>query len=47
MENRKYTRFSLLTQHISQKHDRATLGDKTLNPFPNKPWFLHVCSTSL
>ena len=19
----------------------------TLNPFPNKPWFLHVCSTNL
>ena len=20
---------------------------KSFNPFPNKPWFLHVCSTSL
>ena len=20
---------------------------ETFNPFPNKPWFLHVCSTSL
>ena len=22
-------------------------GHKTFNPFPNKPWFLRVCSTSL
>ena len=21
--------------------------DHLINPFPNKPWFLHVCSTSL
>ena len=24
-----------------------TLGKKPYNPFPNKPWFLRVCSTSL
>ena len=23
------------------------LLEQRLNPFPNKPWFLHVCSTSL
>ena len=24
----------------------TTLGDTHFNPFPNKPWFLRVCSTS-
>ena len=23
------------------------ISEKLLNPFPNKPWFLHVSSTSL
>ena len=30
-------------------HDRAKPGDdyRPINPFPHKPWFLRVCSTSL
>ena len=33
------------------QHKRAKLdldcSPELFNPFPNKPWFLHVCSTSL
>ena len=25
----------------------SCIGLRYFNPFPNKPWFLHVCSTSL
>ena len=37
-----------LIQHISG-HDIkvARRIEDSLNPFPNKPWFLRVCSTSL
>ena len=27
--------------------EKCWLSAFSLNPFPNKPWFLHVCSTSL
>ena len=27
--------------------DNLKFDEKRLNPLPNKPWFLHVCSTSL
>ena len=31
----------------SQKYDEPCSGQRKLNPFPNKPWFLRVCSASL
>ena len=32
---------------IKLDKQEALLLKKLLNPFPNKPWFLHVCGTSL
>ena len=32
---------------IRSKSNCCQIGKNQLNPFPNKPWFLHVCSTSL
>ena len=31
----------------SEGINRAKKTNADINPFPNKPWFLHVCSTSL
>ena len=30
-----------------KKLDQSIANSVLLNPFPNKPWILHVCSTSL
>ena len=27
--------------------NRPVFQEKMFNPFPNKPWFLHVCSSPL
>ena len=32
---------------LSSQSDIMLLSAFTINPFPYKPWFLHVCSTSL
>ena len=35
--------------NVGENHDsmiKDSCGKGILNPFPNKPWFLHVCSTS-
>ena len=32
---------------LQRKELLVCVSSYTLNPFPNKPWFLHVCSTSL
>ena len=33
---------------VQYKHELQTYSlQNDLNPFPNKPWFLRVCSTSL
>ena len=34
-------------QKVSLCGNGLTLSKPTLNPFPNKPWFLRVCSASL
>ena len=38
----------LWNKGLKQKHENGTTGcyDRNpVNPFPNKPWFLHVYST--
>ena len=32
---------------IHREEQRHVKNVKTVNPFPNKPWFLRACSTSL
>ena len=34
-------------KHVIVQYSLAALLFNRVNPFPNKPWFLHVCSTSL
>ena len=45
---KRLTAFSLFPQCF-QRDSFSGLGfiEKGFNPFPNKPWFLRVCSTSL
>ena len=37
----------MFSKDILQTHKKQGLFGKGLNPFPNKPWFLSVCRTSL
>ena len=34
-------------KHVIVQYSLAALLFNRVNPFPNKPWFLHICSTSL
>ena len=37
----------VLSDFYENKTQYSHVADITLNPFPNKPWFLILCSTSL
>ena len=34
-------------KHCEKRRNSHNIFKQLFNPFPNKPWFLHVCSTSL
>ena len=38
---------NVFSRLVPQALYNVGLNHKLINPFPNKPWFLHVCSTSL